>query len=698
MFHRKFYYGIKPLIPWTVRMGVRRSLACRKRRRVEHHWPILSGSEHPPDGWPGWPEKKQFAFVLTHDVEGLTGVKRVQDLAKLEMQLGFRSAFNFVPESDYRVRQDHREWLVKNGFEVGVHDLYHDGKLFSSRKHFQQCAQRINRFLKEWNATGFRAGFMHHNLDWLHDLDVQYDCSTFDTDPFEPQPDGVHTIFPFWVPNPRSSSNFSSKFANRHSQVRTGYVELPYTLPQDSTLFILLREQGIDVWKKKLDWIVKHRGMALIDVHPDYMAMADRPLQSWEYPARHYVELLRYVQREYEGQFWHALPKEVAAFVKDAVYSRPQHLGAKPAPTSRVRSIGAAHRKIWIDLDNTPHVPFFEPIIEELKARGYPLLVTARDAFQVCDLADRKGLPYVKVGHHYGKNQMLKGWGLFYRALQLAATVLPERPVLAVSHGARSQLILGNLLGIPTVLIEDYEHALFPWLTRPDWVLVPEVIADDVLPQSSDRIRRYPGIKEDVYSWKLRPDPDVLRMLGITNGEIVVTVRPPATEAHYHNPESERLFERFMDRVCRVSGARVVLLPRNRKQADIIRSQGPHWFEHNRTVIPPAALDGLNLIWLSDLVVSGGGTMNREAAALGVPVYSIFRGSIGAVDRQLSREGRLILVESVEDVKRKIRLEKRPRQPLGELTSRHTLQHLVDLITEIADQQNHQPKTLALEF
>jgi hypothetical protein len=340
--------------------------------------------------------------------------------------------------------------------------------------------------------------------------------------------------------------------------------------------------------------------------------------------------------------------------------------------------------KIWIDLDNTPHVPFFEPILEELKNRGYPLVVTARDAFQVCDLAERKGLACRKVGRHHGRSLLLKAVGLAYRAAQLAPVVLPQKPALAISHGARSQLLLGNLAHIPTVLIEDYEHSQFPPTMRPTWVMVPKVVPNSALGHDQRRIVRYPGIKEDAYAWKLRPDPGILQELGLSESDVVVTVRPPATEAHYHNPDGEVLFEAFMKRACLAPRVRIVLLPRNRKQARLIRQRWPGWFESARTVIPGAAVDGMNLIWHSDLVVSGGGTMNREAAALGVPVYSIFRGQIGAVDHHLEAEGRLVLVKTIEEVYTKIRLSKRPRRALSAVTSKETLNSIVDAIEAIA--------------
>ncbi len=183
----------------------RAPLACPAQARARCDvWPILPGSELPPEGWPGWPDGKKFAFVLTHDVESQQGLDRVKQLAELEMELGFRSSFNFTPEGPYSVPGELRSWLTDRGFEVGVHDLHHDGHLFSSREGFRRKAERINAYLKEWNAVGFRSGYMLRNLDWIHDLNITYDACTFDTDPFEPQPDGVSTIFPFWVPAPAS--------------------------------------------------------------------------------------------------------------------------------------------------------------------------------------------------------------------------------------------------------------------------------------------------------------------------------------------------------------------------------------------------------------------------------------------------------------------------------------------------------------
>ncbi len=687
--NRLYYYGVKPFVPRSARLAVRRWFAVRKRECVNGSWPIMPGSERAPAIWPGWPDGKRFALVLTHDVEGQAGLDKCRPVMELEKEFGFRSSFNFIPANGARVSPELRSEVIRNGFEVGVHDLHHDGKLFLTERQFNRKAAEINNYLRDWGAVGFRSAFMLRNLGWLHQLEIQYDLSTFDTDPFEPQPEGHNTIFPFWVSRGSANGHGRAEGQDGRSGSRKvehgqsgGYVELPYTLPQDSTLFLLLGERHPDIWFEKLDWIAAHGGMALVNVHPDYIRFNGQTASANTYPVECYTRFLEYVQRRYGDSFWQPLPRELSKFVRGTCEQCQEDHGGCCPRHARPRK---RKPKIWIDLDNTPHVPFFEPILDELNARGFPVLVTARDAFQVCDLADKKRLSYIKVGRHYGKHRLMKGLGLGYRALQLAPLVVRERPALGVSHGARSQLLLANALRISSLLIADYEYCQFPPMMRPTWLMTPSVIPDSALCLNNGHLRKYPGIKEDVYAWKLQPDPAALRALGIRESDILITVRPPATEAHYHNPASEKLFEAFMDRACRVPASRIVLLPRNKRQGTEIRANWPHWFEGNKTVIPSGALDGLNLIWHSDLVVSGGGTMNREAAALGVPVYSIFRGTIGSVDRHLQSENRLVLVESVADVQEKIDITKRPHRSLAESTSNRTLNYIADTIEQIAE-------------
>jgi uncharacterized protein len=340
--------------------------------------------------------------------------------------------------------------------------------------------------------------------------------------------------------------------------------------------------------------------------------------------------------------------------------------------------------KIWIDLENTPHIPFFRPIIRELERRGHQVVLTARDAFQVCELADRCGLAYRKVGRHYGKNRFLKVWGLGWRSLQLLPFLVSERPAVGLSHGSRAQILLCNLVRIPTVLIMDYEHAQTPFLLRPRWEIVPDVLLQESLHcRKRERVRSFNGIKEDVYAPEFRPDPALRQQLNLNGSEVVVTVRPPANEAHYHNPESETFFVEFMSRVCSTPGTKAVLLPRNKSQEAQIRANWPSWFKNSQVIIPREAVDGLNLLWHSDLVVSGGGTMNREAAALGVPVYSIFRGKSGAVDRHLQSEGRLKMIERIEDVTDKILLRRRNKDVQLNSKPHTALSEIVDHLQEI---------------
>jgi predicted glycosyltransferase len=340
-------------------------------------------------------------------------------------------------------------------------------------------------------------------------------------------------------------------------------------------------------------------------------------------------------------------------------------------------------RKIWIDLENTPHIPFFRPIIRELEKLDYKVVLTARDAFQTCEMATRYGLNYTRIGRHYGQNRFLKLWGLMVRSLQLVPFVLREKPCLGLNHGARAQILICNLLRIPNVMVMDYEYAIMLPFGKPTWEIVPEALAGEELHcRSKERIRKFSGIKEDVYVPEFRPDASILQKFEV-NDNVLVTVRPPATEAHYHNPEGDLLFDRVMERICETQGVKAVLLPRNDMQKQKIMADHPNWFIDSKVIIPEEVVGGLNLLWHSDLVVSGGGTMNREAAALGVPVYSIFRGKVGAVDLQLEKEGRLVLVKSLEEVDEKIGLTWRTKDNLPDSTPRKALPQIIGHLEEI---------------
>lgn len=294
------YYKVKPFIPRQSQIMLRRFVASVTRIHNNDVWPIDPIASSAPQEWRGWPDGKRFAVVLTHDVETGRGHNRCMQLMRIEQEAGFRSSFNFVG-GEYEVSKKLRRDLVENGFEIGVHGWVHNSSLYDSREEFQRQSVYINNCLEEWGAVGFRAPCMYHNLQWFHDLRIKYDSSTFDVDPFEPQNDGVTTIFPFFV---------------HGEQPGSGYVEIPYTLPQDFTLFILLREKNIEIWKDKLRWIAEHGGMALLNTHPDYMKFSGTPGFE-EYPASLYLEFLQHVNDVYRGAFWQPLPFEIAEFISN---------------------------------------------------------------------------------------------------------------------------------------------------------------------------------------------------------------------------------------------------------------------------------------------------------------------------------------------------------------------------------------------
>jgi hypothetical protein len=302
---KKAYYHIKPILVQSsaIHSGIKCYSTGRMASRFPLRWPIedrfvnflLQCMLQAKNGvFPDfWPEKKEFAFVVTHDVETERGLGKVLHLAEVEKAAGIRSCFNIVPER-YPIDDGIIQELKNQGFEVGVHGLTHDGKLYFCKKVFNQRAARINHYLGKWGAGGFRSPLTHRNPRWMQALDIQYDSSFFDTDPYEPMPGGVMSIWPYFIGH---------------------FVELPYTLPQDSTLFTSLGQTTIDIWKQKLDWIVKNRGMALINVHPDYIDFNAGGIfksSSGMYPLRLYTELLEYVKEK--ANCWYALPGEIAAY------------------------------------------------------------------------------------------------------------------------------------------------------------------------------------------------------------------------------------------------------------------------------------------------------------------------------------------------------------------------------------------------
>ena len=297
-----FYYRVRGVIPRPLQIGIRRAVAKVRRRQRDISWPIDGSAGGVPEGFRGWPDGRRFALVLRHDVESAHGVSDAIRLAALERAREFRSAFFFVPE-EYGDSSSVRSALARDGFEIGVHGLTHDGMLYASHREFSRCAGPINEYLGKWKAAGFASPSSHHEFAWLHELNIEYDTSSFDTDPFEPQPDGVRTIFPItqW------------DAGRTHS-----YVELPYTLPQDFTLFVILQETSIATWTRKLDWIAERGGLALVNSHPDYMRFRGGARRPYTYDAGLYEEFLDYVLKRYGSSCWHALPIDVARYWRTA--------------------------------------------------------------------------------------------------------------------------------------------------------------------------------------------------------------------------------------------------------------------------------------------------------------------------------------------------------------------------------------------
>jgi len=331
----------------------------------------------------------------------------------------------------------------------------------------------------------------------------------------------------------------------------------------------------------------------------------------------------------------------------------------------RYRAMLNSRKRVWIDIDNSPHVLFFAPIIDELGKQGVDVVLTARDAYQVVELLELYKIRCNVIGGHAGKNKVLKVLANCARVLQLVPTVVGLRPDLGLSHGSRAQVLACKALNIPSIVVDDYEFSTRTGFLEPNWSVMPDVIPDGAMSKRSDRVKKYPGLKEDVYVPRFCPDSGIFRELKISGNPLIATLRPPADEAHYHNPESDTLFAEAVRFLASQPQVIAVTLPRNDRQARKLREQWAELVSSGKMIIPERALNGLNMLWFSDLAVGGGGTMNREAAALGVPAYSVFRGRIGAVDQWLARKGRLTLIESLADVRKKIKLERwsRPAAP-----------------------------------
>jgi len=289
---KKFYYNFfRPFIPMRLRKALQYRINANLNYNDNFIDTTLLDYIHTKDSFAEYlnsfkyPSNTDFTIVLTHDVEEQDGFNFIPKVIELEEKYGFKSSWNIVPFK-YKIDNNIIKFIQENGHEIGIHGFNHDGKLYFSEKIFNQRVKYINDALRKFNAVGFRSPMVHRNLQWLQKLDILYDASCFDYDPFQPFPGGTGTIWPF----------IAGKF-----------VELPYTIPQDHTIFYILRKKDITMWKNKIDWIIKNKGVVLVLTHPDYLIEKEH--------FKLYEELLMYLQSI--ENTWHCLPKELALWWKN---------------------------------------------------------------------------------------------------------------------------------------------------------------------------------------------------------------------------------------------------------------------------------------------------------------------------------------------------------------------------------------------
>jgi predicted glycosyltransferase len=332
--------------------------------------------------------------------------------------------------------------------------------------------------------------------------------------------------------------------------------------------------------------------------------------------------------------------------------------------------------RIWIDLTAPAHPVVFRPIVQRLQAAGHEVEVTARDYAQTLQLAELHGLEYELIGRHGGRSAFGKARQLAGRSVSIVRWAKGRGFDVSTAHGSNDLPIASRMLGIPVVDMYDYEfatlqHTLGSHLAKR--VLAPEAIPAERLARvgaKPPKLIQYPGLKEEYYLADFEPDPTVLEKLGVDRERVIVVVRTPPDVSLYHR-KSNPLFRQVVDRLGRDPAVHAVVLPRTEAQARFLRAVGLP-----SLIVPERAVDGQSLIALSDLVVSAGGTMNREAVALGIPVYTTYGGRLGGVDEWLIREGRLRPLVSAHGIE----LQKRVG---GGERMRRDPQFLVDRILEV---------------
>lgn len=306
---------------------------------------------------------------------------------------------------------------------------------------------------------------------------------------------------------------------------------------------------------------------------------------------------------------------------------------------------------IWFDLDNSPHVPLFVPVIRELERRGEKCYVTVRDFAQTVELCKMWGLEIKEIGKHGGKNRIKKVFNIYNRARQLQEDVKSKKIELAVSHGSRAQVIASKKAGIPSILMMDYEYTeKFIFNRYADKLIIPKYIPDEVLKKAGIRMKkvsRYNGFKEELYLNNFIPEENFREKIGVRDSDILIVIRPPSLVGNYRKKESEDL---FIDVIKYLSSSEAKCLVINRTKEDLELMKDI--IGKNKNVIfLKKVVDGLQLLYSADIVISGGGTMNRESALLGTKTYSIFKGRKPYLDEYLEREGKMKFINKIDDFK-----------------------------------------------
>ena len=337
-------------------------------------------------------------------------------------------------------------------------------------------------------------------------------------------------------------------------------------------------------------------------------------------------------------------------------------------------------KTIWFDFENAPQVLVLEPLIRRFQEDGFKTILTARRFSMTVDLCEERGLDVHVIGSgSKSSSRIAKISRVLQRAFMLwrLRALRKNKPILGISHASRSQLIAGRLLGVPVIILDDYEHSDQRLARLAHTIMVPECISEQVWGKFSSMVVHYPGVKENLYLFRFQASDELPAKILNSKDKVIVLLRPEGRTAHYHSEKSAKLQGKIIELLSERGDILVIVFPRDdhqKREIEDLFSDGSAeiWF--------PEVMDGPNLIANSDLIIGGGGTMTREASVLGVPSYSFFCGKWGSVDTHLVEEGRLIRIDNSDDVQN-IKLEKKDRDV--EVPGIDTFEFVYDRLHEV---------------